>query len=91
MYLSVDGILKAVFICYSRFLCNVCAMANEVPGEYMARRHHEGQHDPRERPELANGSVEYIAPQEYMVGQPIADILCDCLHARRLGLKIIII
>lgn len=62
-----------------RFNCNVCDMVNDVPSDYFAgvdmttgRRTDEG-----ERPELSQGSVEYIAPSEYMV---------RCCHPRRLTL-----
>jgi len=52
-----------------RFTCNVCDLMNEVPVDYYAgidmatgRRTDEAQ-----RPELSFGSVEYVAPTEYMV------------------------
>jgi hypothetical protein len=52
-----------------RFTCNVCDLMNDVPVDYYAgvdpatgRRTDEAQ-----RPELACGSVEYVAPTEYMV------------------------
>ena len=54
-----------------RFSCNVCDMMNDVPPDYYAgvdpatgRRTDEAQ-----RPELACGSVEYVAPTEYMVSR----------------------
>ena len=51
-----------------RFLCNVCEMPNEVPMDYYAGLDHQGRRlDESSRPELAQGSVEYVAPQEYMV------------------------
>jgi hypothetical protein len=43
-------------------------MLNEVPLEYFCNVDHEGRRrDFEERPELCTGTVEYIAPQEYMV------------------------
>ena len=43
-------------------------MTNEVPMEYFSPLDHDGQRqDLEQRPELRNGSVEYVAPQEYMV------------------------
>lgn len=49
-------------------MCNVCAMTNDVPVEYYSALDHNGQRqDLDQRPELRGGSVEYIAPQEYMV------------------------
>lgn len=49
-------------------MCNVCDMPNEVPMDYYAGLDASGRrHDEEQRPELAQGSVEYVAPQEYMV------------------------
>jgi hypothetical protein len=43
-------------------------MLNEVPLEYFCNVDHEGRRrDFEERPELCTGTVEYIAPAEYMV------------------------
>ena len=51
-----------------RFQCNVCGMHTEVPLEYYCALDGNGiRHDIDQRPELRQGSVEYIAPQEYMV------------------------
>ena len=56
-----------------RFVCNVCALANEVPVEYYAPLDAEGKRmdAPGSRPELTQGSVEYVAPAEYMVRAPM--------------------
>ena len=56
-----------------RFVCNVCALANEVPVEYYAPLDAEGKRmdPPGSRPELSQGSVEYVAPAEYMVRAPM--------------------
>ena len=56
-----------------RFVCNVCALANEVPVEYYAPLDGEGKRmdPPGSRPELSQGSVEYVAPAEYMVRAPM--------------------
>ncbi len=43
-------------------------MLNDVPIEYFSALDHEGVRlDIAQRPELNGGSVEYIAPKEYMV------------------------
>ena len=53
-----------------RFLCNVCGCANDTPMEFQCALGPDGQRlDVQEHPEMACGSVEYIAPQEYMVRQ----------------------
>jgi protein transport protein SEC24 len=55
-----------------RFTCNVCAMVNECPVDYFSALDASGRRlDLDQRPELAHGSVEYIAPAEYMVRAPM--------------------
>jgi len=56
-----------------RFQCNVCAALNDVPAEYYSSldpatgaRLDAGAH-----PELSTGSVEWVAPAEYMVRAPM--------------------
>lgn len=52
-----------------RFKCNVCAMLNEIPVEYFCNLDADGRRrDVLDRPELSAGTVEYVAPAEYMVG-----------------------
>jgi hypothetical protein len=44
-------------------------MVNEVPVEYFCALDANGRRlDHDQRPELCGGSVEYVAPAEYMVG-----------------------
>lgn len=55
-----------------RFACNVCALSNEVPVEYFSALDGSGRRiDAEQRPELSSGSVEYVAPAEYMVRAPM--------------------
>lgn len=55
-----------------RFTCNVCQMVNEVPVDYFCALDASGRRlDIDQRPELNSGSVEYIAPAEYMVRAPM--------------------
>jgi hypothetical protein len=52
-----------------RFKCNVCTMLNEAPVEYFSTLDGSGRRrDAEERPELSQGTVEWVAPTEYMVG-----------------------
>lgn len=52
-----------------RFKCNVCALLNEIPVEYFCSLDQNGRRrDADERPELSQGTVEYVAPADYMVG-----------------------
>lgn len=58
-----------------RFKCNVCAMLNEVPVEYFSTLDANGiRRDIAERPELNCGTVEWVAPQEYMVRPPMPPV-----------------
>ncbi|MEW5302407.1 MAG: hypothetical protein WDW36_005198 [Sanguina aurantia] len=58
-----------------RFKCNVCALLNETPPEYFSSLDHNGQRkDAEERPELGCGTVEYVAPDEYMVRAPMPPV-----------------
>lgn len=55
-----------------RYKCNVCAMLNDIPADYFCPLDQSGRrHDHDSRPELAHGTVEYIAPAEYMVRPPM--------------------
>ncbi|GMH74564.1 hypothetical protein TrST_g8776 [Triparma strigata] len=54
-----------------RWRCNICGQLNDVPSAYFCHLDEEGKRrDLDQRPELASGVVEYIAPQEYMVRPP---------------------
>lgn len=52
--------------------CNVCGFVNDVPNAYFCQLDQEtGQRrDVEQRPELRKGSVELVAPGEYMVRPP---------------------
>ena len=51
-----------------RFQCNVCGMLTDVPMDYYCATDANGvRHDLEQHPELTSGSVEYLAPTEYMV------------------------
>jgi protein transport protein SEC24 len=58
-----------------RWRCNCCTHLNEVPVEYYCSLDASGRRrDWAERPELCTGSVEYIAPAEYMVRPPMPPV-----------------
>lgn len=45
-------------------------MLNEIPVEYFSSLDQNGRRrDADERPELSQGTVEYVAPADYMVGR----------------------
>ncbi|CAM8944634.1 unnamed protein product [Rhodiola kirilowii] len=55
-----------------KWRCNICALLNDVPGEYFAHLDPSGRRvDLDDRPELTKGSVELVAPTEYMVRPPM--------------------
>ncbi|XP_002533043.2 protein transport protein Sec24-like At3g07100 [Ricinus communis] len=55
-----------------KWRCNICALLNDVPGEYFAHLDATGRRvDLDQRPELTKGSVEFVAPTEYMVRPPM--------------------
>ncbi|CAH2054702.1 unnamed protein product [Thlaspi arvense] len=58
-----------------KWRCNICSMLNDVPGEYFSHLDATGRRmDMDQRPELTQGSVEIIAPTEYMVRPPMPPI-----------------
>ncbi|KAL9231495.1 hypothetical protein vseg_006720 [Gypsophila vaccaria] len=55
-----------------KWRCNLCALLNDVSGEYFAQLDATGRRiDADQRPELTKGSVEFVAPTEYMVRPPM--------------------
>ncbi|XP_057997740.1 protein transport protein SEC24 A-like [Hevea brasiliensis] len=55
-----------------KWRCNICSLLNDVPGEYFAHLDATGRRvDLDQRPELTKGSVEFVAPTEYMVRPPM--------------------
>ncbi|KAG5237644.1 protein transport protein [Salix suchowensis] len=55
-----------------KWCCNICTLLNEVPGDYFAQLDATGRRiDLDQRPELTKGSVEFVAPTEYMVRPPM--------------------
>ncbi|KAH0855604.1 hypothetical protein HID58_004049, partial [Brassica napus] len=55
-----------------KWRCNICSMLNDVPGEYFSHLDATGRRmDMDQRPELTQGSVDFIAPTEYMVRPPM--------------------
>ena len=70
----------ARFLDHSRFRCNFCSHVTETPRDYACNLGADGRRqDWTERPELCRGSVEYVAPAEYMVRPPMAPALFFCV------------
>jgi protein transport protein SEC24 len=58
-----------------RWRCNLCGAANDCPSSYFCHLDADGQRrDKDQRPELNTGSVELVAPAEYMVRPPQAPV-----------------
>ncbi|KAK7397085.1 hypothetical protein VNO78_18252 [Psophocarpus tetragonolobus] len=58
-----------------KFRCNVCTLLNDVPSEYYAQLDVTGKRvDINQRPELTKGTVEFVAPAEYMVRPPMPPV-----------------
>ncbi|KAL1541771.1 Protein transport protein Sec24B [Salvia divinorum] len=73
-----------------RFICNLCGFTDETPHEYQCNLGPDGRRrDADERPELCQGTVEFIAPKEYMVRDPMPAVfffLVDVsMHAIQTG------
>ncbi|XP_047956910.1 protein transport protein Sec24-like At4g32640 [Salvia hispanica] len=73
-----------------RFICNLCGFTGETPHEYQCNLGPDGRRrDADERPELCRGTVEFIAPKEYMVRDPMPAVfffLVDVsMHAIQTG------
>ncbi|XP_044473585.1 protein transport protein Sec24-like At3g07100 isoform X2 [Mangifera indica] len=55
-----------------KWRCNICSLLNDVPSDYFAHLDATGRRiDLDQRPELTKGSVEFVAPTEYMVRPPM--------------------
>lgn len=54
-----------------RWSCNLCGFVNDTPQFYMRGLDDKGKREDRfERPELSMGSVEFVAPADYMIRPP---------------------
>ncbi|VFQ80673.1 unnamed protein product [Cuscuta campestris] len=55
-----------------RFICNLCGYTDDTPRDYHCNLGPDGRRrDADERPELCQGTVEFIATKEYMVRDPM--------------------
>ncbi|GJQ10688.1 hypothetical protein GpartN1_g2479.t1 [Galdieria partita] len=55
-----------------KFRCNFCGFLSDVPSDYYCPLDNSGRRlDANERPELTCGSVDFVAPSEYMVRPPM--------------------
>ncbi|XP_050372393.1 protein transport protein Sec24-like At4g32640 isoform X2 [Argentina anserina] len=55
-----------------QFICNLCGFTDETPRDYHCNLGPDGRRrDADDRPELCRGMVEFVAPKEYMVRDPM--------------------
>ncbi|KAG2694555.1 hypothetical protein I3760_08G151200 [Carya illinoinensis] len=58
-----------------KWRCSICSLLNDVPGEYFSHLDATGRRlDLDQRPELTKGSVEFVAPTEYMMRPPMPPV-----------------
>jgi protein transport protein SEC24 len=58
-----------------RWICCMCQYPNDVPSDYFCPLDQSGRRrDAAERPELHRGSIEFVAPAEYMVRPPMPPV-----------------
>ena len=56
----------------NKLVCNMCTFPNEVTPEYFSPTDPSGVRvDRLQRPELTNGTVEYMVPKEYWAKEPV--------------------
>lgn len=55
----------------NKFICNMCTFPNDVPTDYFSPTDPNGKRvDRDQRPELSQGTVEFIVPKEYYTREP---------------------
>lgn len=58
-----------------RWVCSMCQYPNDCPSDYYSPLDQNGRRrDAAQRPELHRGSIEFVAPAEYMVRPPMPPI-----------------
>ena len=56
----------------NKFVCNMCTFPNDVPSDYFAPTDHAGNRiDRDQRPELNQGTVEFLVPKEFWTREPV--------------------
>lgn len=71
-----------------RWKCSLCQTTNEVPAEYFSPLDQNGKRrDAAQRPELHRGSIEFVAPAEYMVRPPMPPVYLFLLETSSLAVQ----
>ncbi|KAL0102264.1 hypothetical protein PUN28_018655 [Cardiocondyla obscurior] len=75
------------FIDSRRWKCNLCFRLNELPEEFQFDPVTKSYGDPSRRPEVRTGTIEFIAPSEYMVRPPQPAVYLFVMDVSRLAVE----
>ena len=70
-----------------RWRCNLCYRVNELPEEFLYDPVSKSYGDPSRRPECKSSTIEFIAPQEYMLRPPQPAVYIFLLDVSRQALE----
>lgn len=75
------------FVDSRRWKCNLCFRLNELPEEFQFDPVTKSYGDPSRRPEVRTGTIEFIAPSEYMVRPPQPAVYLFVIDVSRLAVE----
>ncbi|XP_011648058.1 protein transport protein Sec24A isoform X2 [Pogonomyrmex barbatus] len=75
------------FVDMRRWKCNLCFRLNELPEEFQFDPVTKSYGDPSRRPEVRTGTIEFIAPSEYMVRPPQPAVYLFVMDVSRLAVE----
>jgi len=75
------------FVDQRRWRCNLCYRVNELPEEFLYDPVSKSYGDPSRRPECRSSTIEFIAPQEYMLRPPQPAVYLFLLDVSRAALE----
>ncbi|KAL6426200.1 hypothetical protein ACFW04_009032 [Cataglyphis niger] len=75
------------FVDSRRWKCNLCFRLNELPDEFQFDPVTKSYGDPSRRPEVRTGTIEFIAPSEYMVRPPQPAVYLFVMDVSRLAVE----
>jgi len=75
------------FVDQRRWRCNLCYRVNELPEEFLYDPVSKSYGDPSRRPECKASTIEFIAPQEYMLRPPQPAVYLFLLDVSRAALE----
>jgi len=75
------------FVDQRRWRCNLCYRVNELPEEFLYDPVSKSYGDPSRRPECKAATIEFIAPQEYMLRPPQPAVYLFLLDTSRQAIE----